>query len=797
MADERNSSVAGAGVNAPNGSVVPESRREESRSHHYHQPPHQQQHHNHHHQQQQQQHGASSSTAAAAAAAPPPQRHRGTTAANHPPHPTQQQQQRQVAPHAAGTYQYSPADKAVIDALLAPYPSAIQRLREHLQQSPTPDSRALALSESAEDQYMALKAENSNLRNQLRALEEQAQQIPFGRRVSLLARGTAAASGSNDDGPAAPRRWVHGFSRADILAENEYVHGASSGDDQLPPPPPQQQQPSHEGAQPVENEDAEVTAITNHDRTNSPTALDPLGHQQQQPSSAPPAVSEVSESQQQRALASPPYGTYGMEVVADGGGAGGGNLGEHDTAAAFEAAATASFQPIPATDASVKNSHTQAEDPDNKEDGTEEATEEEGVTENQSNCPPSHQEEQEESHGNHEADEAAEASNEDESSSFEWKIIPRPSADHPVVALLGKISDYICSDAGEKLITELVEKRVAGIREIRSKRFEVYFKADDGPTAAIDEIFNAVLHQNQAPLTQYKTPSQVRAAIVGYVKQHSGNPAHFIFENFSLVISLGASAAQIKHADVSPPSVQVGLALTEAPATLVYKTLPRITTAEEFKSAVCPKLPKAIVKILEANPECCTLFQNYGNVLHPEPLLVNNEQMMRTGDVSTMGSNTVHAGPAWQASRVVLFCSARPELDKHGNRVDPYVPDVQFTNNSLLATITAAAYDSLKKSHRVFLLTMLAKEISSLVKGSAEPEDLASFIGDPTMSTYDFDCLDAIAAIQYYSPYDLLSCLTVDFARSVQKYETSKYPKGGRTKFIQKFAAKPRVVSHH
>ena len=36
--------------------------------------------------------------------------------------------------------------------------------------------------------------------------------------------------------------------------------------------------------------------------------------------------------------------------------------------------------------------------------------------------------------------------------------------------------------------------------------------------------------------------------------------------------------------------------------------------------------------------------------------------------------------------------SAHPKLDKHGNMVDPYVPDVQFTSTSLLATIIAAAY---------------------------------------------------------------------------------------------------------
>ena len=120
---------------------------------------------------------------------------------------------------------------------------------------------------------------------------------------------------------------------------------------------------------------------------------------------------------------------------------------------------------------------------------------------------------------------------------------------------------------------------------------------------------------------------------------------------------------------------------------------------------------------------------------------------------------------------------------------------MSFTSTSLLATIIAAAYDSLKKSHRIFLLTMLAKEISSLIKESAEPEDLASFMGDPTMSTYGFDCLDALTAIQYYSPYDLLSRLTVDFTRMVQKYETLRYPKGGRTKFITKFAAKRRTGS--
>ena len=640
---------------------------------------------NHHHQQ----HGASSSTAAAAAAAaPPPQRH-----------PQQQQQQQQVAPHAARAY--SASDEAAIAAMLAPGPSFIQMLREHLERSPTPDSWALTLLKQVESQYRALKAENRILRTELESMEEPDNLIPLGRRFSVLARGTAAASGSNDDGPAARRIRVPGFSRAHRLAAHQFVHGAAAdhgdvlnveegnhaaaaGDDESPPPPPpQQQQPSEqqqqqqlddEDAEPVEKEDAEVAAITNNNRTSNPMALDPFGQQQQQPSSAAPSL-ESSEraplppSQQQQALApSPPFGTYGMKVVADGGGAGGGNLGEHGTTEE-EAAAPRHFQPVLAPDSHNEETNQGRSirfPPQNvnmsfgeiryetimgqNEDGPERAAqEEEGATENQ--------EEQEESRGNDEADEAAEASNEDESSCFEWKIIPRPSADHPVITLLGKISDFICSAAGEILIKKMVKNSVAGIREIRSKRFEVYFEADDGSTAAIDRIFNAVLHRYQAALAQYTTAAQARTAIVGYVKEQSGKPAHFLFGNFSLVISLGASAAQSKLTDVSPPSVQVGLALTDkVPATLVYKTSPRITTAKEFKSAVCPKLTPAIVKIWEANQDCCTLFQNYGNVLHPEPSLVEG-QMMRTGDVSTMGSNTVHGGSsvASISGRLVLL----------------------------------------------------------------------------------------------------------------------------------------------
>jgi len=325
-----------------------------------------------------------------------------------------------------------------------------------------------------------------------------------------------------------------------------------------------------------------------------------------------------------------------------------------------------------------------------------------------------------------------------------FTIVPRPDANHPVVLHLQQIDAYIRSAQGKRHIDQMLDNGVEGIRFIQKKRIEVFVQAEGKSSVAMDQILQAALPRDPQEDPNDSDPEQVRAMIVQYVEQQADSQQDYILGNFSLIINLNKVEAQYPHVDLWHPNIQYGLALTDhCPATMVFATEPSITTARDFQTVACPDLPEELVALLDE--KCHGLFQNFGNVLHPKPIRIQNEQSddthdcsLRTGDVTILKGGRVHAGPAWNQPRVILFASGCPKTNKSDHddndksrAIEPYDPDVQYTRAQLMATILSTVFADLEQGHRVFLLTELA-----MMMKAASTKNLSLHLHDPVMSKF-------------------------------------------------------------
>ena len=170
------------------------------------------------------------------------------------------------------------------------------------------------------------------------------------------------------------------------------------------------------------------------------------------------------------------------------------------------------------------------------------------------------------------------------------------------------------------------------------------------------------------------------------------------------MVSFGRVEAQQPHIDVLHPNVQFSLCLTDnTPATIAYtpqSTLPRIQTAEDLQG-----LSDEFPGILNNDPLIPDLLSEYGVVfsVNPRSRGTVETQRLRTGSLLRL---PVHAGPAWDGFRAVLFFTASPTARA------PYDLDVQYSASFLLCFLLVQLWADLSWDDRRRLLRhLIAHEI--------------------------------------------------------------------------------------
>ena len=186
------------------------------------------------------------------------------------------------------------------------------------------------------------------------------------------------------------------------------------------------------------------------------------------------------------------------------------------------------------------------------------------------------------------------------------------------------------------------------------------------------------------------------------------------FKNFSLILTFGASNAQVEHIDLLAPGYQFGLILCDKCPSTSFLLQEGISDITQLAHAVFGR--EDLVKLFLDNKDAEQLIRDYGAVLQwTQEKLVQVKDLAR-GSLCSLAGSIKHAGPACRDSRAVLFFSGRHE----GEGVD-YNPDVQYSRSSLCQQLLALIWGDATKAQRQFLLELLARYMKEERKYNETP----------------------------------------------------------------------------
>jgi len=200
-----------------------------------------------------------------------------------------------------------------------------------------------------------------------------------------------------------------------------------------------------------------------------------------------------------------------------------------------------------------------------------------------------------------------------------------------------------------------------------------------------------------------------------------------VFQNFSLIVTIGRSNAQVEHIDLLAPGYQFGLMVSdESPGT---SFLSENEPAEELSQylPVVGGERDSVWKILMHNPTTHQLIKEFGAVLKvTQEKLVEVPRLAR-GSLCSLPGGVKHAGPESRKSRAVLFFSGHAEGDGSN-----YNPDVQYSASSLWQHLLTEIWGQATEDERCYLLGCLGAYMDIEKKYNQSPwahfpEELVDF----------------------------------------------------------------------
>jgi hypothetical protein len=299
------------------------------------------------------------------------------------------------------------------------------------------------------------------------------------------------------------------------------------------------------------------------------------------------------------------------------------------------------------------------------------------------------------------------------------------------------------------------------------------------PIADIAAIANEVL--DNYPFTNGR---QIKKAILDYCESqarrdarigglvHNGPTSYqYLFDNFSLLVNYLAVPAQTIHLDMQEPNFQFGLIVTNATVpTRIYRPSARIRTVADVRRYAWPDLPDSLAEAMAQDGQLPDLIDKFGDLLCPviAPVAIStmpvvaqatsshdtaiapvvlNQDRVATGTLLSLPGSVIHAGPACDGFRAVLFFTAWPgggvtdkdcesshsqdaELEDPTapnnatvlNNTDttpkralipPYDPDTQYSTPLLISDMTMVLWDGIEQGDRIYLLTKLVDAIQA------------------------------------------------------------------------------------
>lgn len=216
------------------------------------------------------------------------------------------------------------------------------------------------------------------------------------------------------------------------------------------------------------------------------------------------------------------------------------------------------------------------------------------------------------------------------------------------------------------------------------------------------------------------------------VKQAKRDPRskgfRFPIGKFSLVVSYGKVAEQIKHIDVGKSEMQFAMILTDGvPGTVFHDAVEGRgpctpnhlieLLSRQSSDADCSKdLSPALSNALRQNEDVEYLMNNFGTVLSPSFNMRKPEGDncdLKTGTVLSLPGGVVHAGPESSTYRLILFFSAqREDQDQSTN---------QYVGPILIAEIVMLVWkeQGITCKERQFLFRSLAHYIEDYAMKSS------------------------------------------------------------------------------
>ncbi len=238
---------------------------------------------------------------------------------------------------------------------------------------------------------------------------------------------------------------------------------------------------------------------------------------------------------------------------------------------------------------------------------------------------------------------------------------------------------------------------------IQGGRFEIYLSAPGKCSKAFDWIEQTIREDHQI--------DDIRSHILDYaIAQARKDPRiasrDFVFDNFSLLVNFDPVKAQLPHLDMVEPNFQFGLIITtESPGTTIYEPVYQIRSMEDVKERLWKDAPQSVSKLMQLRAQF--LLNEYGNVLCSN-LRSYYPGILQCGTLCSMPGSLIHAGPACEKFRAVLFFSASPR-----GYPAPYHADTQYFAPTICATmvVTLGEYfwSQLTFEDRFFLFRKIAE----------------------------------------------------------------------------------------
>lgn len=268
------------------------------------------------------------------------------------------------------------------------------------------------------------------------------------------------------------------------------------------------------------------------------------------------------------------------------------------------------------------------------------------------------------------------------------------------------------------------------IRSIQSKRFEVFIRdASNKGSAFWDRELELHKKKKRRRRGSMSLPDDTTDRILSYaIEQARRDPrirdsnTEFKFGNFSLILSYGDVPAQAPHVDLLAPNYQFVLCLTDGSPSTYFYDMPekdRIRSVQDLRrlwesiqESHEDPFPENLASILEKCPDFLALLNDFGDVFHPNSTFKKIKRCLdsvRVGTVLSLPGGVVHAGPATESFRAVLFFSAVP-ISCLAPVVAEYNPDTQFSSVLLAGFTLLISWRciGMTKEARLYLLRRLA-----------------------------------------------------------------------------------------